>query len=309
MATQHKATETAAGITEEMYRESVLRAKGVLTTEEEQFLRAWITNGPTSLPLTEQERQAVIEMAVRVAIAEAEAQKGRDEYKRLYVADMTAPKTYPKLSYEDMQKFIMDAGALRARDRNWKHGFVIDKSNTRPIKLLCMYFADDVRFEQAIEGYSLKKGLMLIGNTGCGKTQLMELLSRNSKACFTRHDCADISREFSAEGSGGVAVIDHYASNNRAVNPDHSQGHEFLGRFFDDLGSEGVGKHFGNTVNVMEQIIQERYKSYQHHLTHFTTNLTPEELRERYGQRVFSRLNEMCNVIIFPASSVDWRMQ
>ncbi len=41
--------------------------------------------------------------------------------------------------------------------------------------------------------------------------------------------------------------------------------------------------------------------------THITTNLNAEELEERYGNRVRSRLREMFNLISFDSSTTDKR--
>jgi hypothetical protein len=50
-------------------------------------------------------------------------------------------------------------------------------------------------------------------------------------------------------------------------------------------------------VNKMAEIILSRYERFTRTrcLTHFTTNLSADEIEERYGSRVRSRLREMCN--------------
>ena len=42
-------------------------------------------------------------------------------------------------------------------------------------------------------------------------------------------------------------------------------------------------------------------------LTHLTSNLDAPELKQLYGDRLRSRLREMCNVLIFPATAPDRR--
>ena len=41
--------------------------------------------------------------------------------------------------------------------------------------------------------------------------------------------------------------------------------------------------------------------------THITTNLNADELQEKYGERVLSRMREMFNLISFDENSVDKR--
>ena len=41
--------------------------------------------------------------------------------------------------------------------------------------------------------------------------------------------------------------------------------------------------------------------------THLTSNLNAPELEQLYGDRLRSRLREMCNVLIFPATAPDRR--
>lgn len=69
--------------------------------------------------------------------------------------------------------------------------------------------------------------------------------------------------------------------------------------FIDDIGHEPLTvTHFGTTFAPMAEFIQARYDYYDDAMytitTHFTTNLTPEQLRQRYGEYIFDRLIEMC---------------
>jgi DNA replication protein DnaC len=83
------------------------------------------------------------------------------------------------------------------------------------------------------------------------------------------------------------------------------------GRFycFDDLGVEPLGRHFGKDCNVMGEIILSRYELFLSSKipTHATTNLNAEELEERYGKRVRSRMRQMFNLIAFDKNTKDKR--
>lgn len=71
---------------------------------------------------------------------------------------------------------------------------------------------------------------------------------------------------------------------------------------FDDLGTEQKANQYGKGVEVFKRIIEERYDSWKFNglITHFTSNLSNEEIMERYGERAYDRLKEMCNVIKYP---------
>ena len=65
--------------------------------------------------------------------------------------------------------------------------------------------------------------------------------------------------------------------------------------------------HFGNHINLANELILKRYNVYEEfgRLTHLTTNLDGDDLTELLDERVLSRLNGMCNIIVF--DDVDWR--
>jgi hypothetical protein len=281
--------------TEEQIRASALWAKSSLSTEEEKTFQMLSYN--RSLELTPEEEHAVIEIAVKVAISEAKEAKANREYARLYAKMTMSDPVYPEITAKDFFSIIVKLGTARFRERKME-GFVVDKNNEKIIKILSMYFSGDRRVVEY--GYSLDKGILLIGGVGCGKTQLMSLCRTNPNTSYTQHDCTDISTEYQQEGP---SVIDYYTENTKNTKPEHAFGQEFFGRFFDDLGAESNAKNFGTERNVMAEIIQRRDKLHPHYLTHFTSNLTMDELEQSYGIRTADRLRGMCNVIEFPSSA------
>ena len=78
---------------------------------------------------------------------------------------------------------------------------------------------------------------------------------------------------------------------------------------FDDLGVEQPVNHWGNSCNVMAEILLSRYDLWISHkmITHITTNLNSQELEEAYGNRLRSRMRAMFNLIAFDPSSADKR--
>lgn len=69
----------------------------------------------------------------------------------------------------------------------------------------------------------------------------------------------------------------------------------------DDIGTESVSiKDYGNVISPFTEVIYHRYdKGLQ---TILTTNLTLEQIKERYGERVFDRMQE-ANRVFFTHKS------
>lgn len=80
---------------------------------------------------------------------------------------------------------------------------------------------------------------------------------------------------------------------------------------FDDLGVEPMGRNYGKDCNVMGEVLLSRYELFMQTKgklkTHATTNLNAEELEERYGNRVRSRMRELFNLIAFDKDVADKR--
>jgi energy-coupling factor transporter ATP-binding protein EcfA2 len=150
-------------------------------------------------------------------------------------------------------------------------------------------------------GLDLRKGIMLTGPVGCGKTSLMSLmrLVPAKERNFMMKAARDISFEFIQEG---YDVINRYSKLS------------FTGTgpriyCFDDLGAEQNLKYYGNSCNVMGEIMLSRYDlfSSQGMVSHVTTNLGASEIEKLYGQRVRSRMREMLNIFSYPPTSCDKR--
>ena len=66
----------------------------------------------------------------------------------------------------------------------------------------------------------------------------------------------------------------------------------------DDVGIEPLEvMEYGNAVNPIAELLTKRYD--EQLFTLMTTNLTPDGIRRRYGDRIADRLNEMAIVIPF----------
>jgi len=173
--------------------------------------------------------------------------------------------------------------------------FAIDSNNQKQIEQLIYYFMWDKKFSG-----DLTKGLLLRGSIGSGKSILLKIfsikepnLNFNQTKNFLYYSVIDVYMECI---NGGFQSIENYCKFSNLEESDKWKNTIC----FDELGVESLtAKNYGNSVNIMEMIIQKRYNNWQNHgqLTHFTTNLTPDEIENSYGERVRSRLAEMCNDI------------
>jgi DNA replication protein DnaC len=160
-------------------------------------------------------------------------------------------------------------------------------------KLLC--YAVQAENRCAEYGIDLKKGILLTGPVGCGKTSLMSLLPAFmfAEQRYQVKNTREIAAEFQKEG---FDTINKYGKRQQPI-------------CLDDLGVEQNSKHFGNACNTIGEVLLYRYDHFinQGIVTHATTNLNADELEKLYGNRVRSRLRSMFNLISFPATSMDKR--
>lgn len=175
--------------------------------------------------------------------------------------------------------------------------FKIHKEDEEILLKLCTYMIRDAKGCKKL-GIDLHKGILLSGPVGCGKTSLMKLLPH-----FVPHirkyeiiPSRNLTFQFN---NIGFKIIEQYGENNFYC--------------FDDLGVEPTGRHFGKDCNVMGEILLSRYDLFCHPersrwvLTHATTNLNAQDIEERYGNRVRSRMRQLFNLIAFDRESKDKR--
>ena len=190
---------------------------------------------------------------------------------------------------------------LEAMGRKRNPSFRIWPDDHDIILRLLAWFLNDQPYADK-HNISLRKGILLSGPVGCGKTSLMHLfrLMHKPQDQFIVKPCRDVSFEF---------IRDGYAVINRYANASYDRNNRPKTYCFDDLGTENALKFYGNECNVMAEILQSRYDLFinNHMLTHITTNLNSDEIEALYGTRVRSRLREMFNLITFPPATPDKR--
>jgi DNA replication protein DnaC len=179
--------------------------------------------------------------------------------------------------------------------------FKIDANNKEVMTNLSQYFTGNPEFENKTKKWSLKKGILLFGQVGTGKTTIMRFFKDTPTAYIKLISCRAIADEYSLHG---LEEIEQYCYNapfglyNRAF-----QGNAYS-YCFDDLGTETIASHYGETRNVMADIILNRYdNSLPFNTTFITTNLSADQIKDLYGLRVFDRMKEMFNLITLKSES------
>ncbi len=163
------------------------------------------------------------------------------------------------------------------------------------IRKLCYYFIKDKENCQK-DDIDPNKGILLSGPVGCGKTTLMKLLRHivPTQRPYEVIPCRNVAFSFNHLG---FKTIEEYGNT------------KFF--CFDDLGIEPPGRFYGKDLNVMGEVLLSRYELYlqtKHKIkTHATTNLGADELEERYGHRVRSRMRELFNLVSFDDGAGDKR--
>lgn len=207
-----------------------------------------------------------------------------EEYRRKVA---NPPKPVP-VTARELYKIIINKAIDDHRSK--RRRFKLSDEEKLIYWLLCLYFTEDPEFEK--RGFSLRKGLLIFGLIGCGKTTMMNLFRINPRLKYGVFACSKVSEQYKKEGVFGLEKF--YSQESIC---------------FDDLGTETAAKNFGNESNVMADILMTRYENEAEKgfKTHITTNLNNEQIEEYYGKRVRSRMKEMYNLISFPENSTDKR--
>lgn len=172
-------------------------------------------------------------------------------------------------------------------------GFTIEPKQRELYIDLYAYFK---RIERRLD---LRKGILISGSVGTGKTTAMQLM-QNIFSNFPIVNTRYVVREFLSADKPGL-IIDQYGRNSYFKNPQGiTDKSKPINTCFDDFGLENVKtKQYGNETNIMEEILLDRYDEWKKHgmVTFGTSNLDPTQVEAAYGGRVRDRIKEMMNYV------------
>lgn len=181
--------------------------------------------------------------------------------------------------------------------------YVIDKQAEPIVKLLGMWAFRHEKFEKTGDEFSVDKGILLQGQVGTGKTEIMRQLGRYLQFLQSPYQYRS-------------SVVWHYSGRYESDGMDAFLPVRNGNHFFDELcmldektkvPNREIAVHYGNKILVGQELIMMRETEFKNRglQTSFTTNATTDELRDTYGARAFSRLQYMCNFI--PYTGADRR--
>ena len=205
---------------------------------------------------------------------------------------------YTKPGWYDLDNAMKIIEAI-GKSRN--PAFVIDDENRFAFENFIKWVHCDTSMKCPVSGQvipgRLKRGIYIAGNTGTGKTWCMEIMQAYIQAIGIKvlwHNDNDPRplywRTIRADG-----LCDVWAESG---NIQQYKTAPMLA--IQDLGNEPPETlYMGNRLDVVRYVIE--YRGDMHaEMTFITSNLRMggEILKERYGDRVSSRLQEMCNYLV-----------
>lgn len=252
------------------------------------------------IELTEEERETALAAARRIKHNRLES----DRMKAL-AAKTKADVLRPWNPEEQWQHaWARGTQMLRTRANDPSLIFEATEEQVPIIKALALYLTKSPEFEQLDRSlynstnlnFSLNKGLWIWGNPGVGKTMLMQMFASNKRRCYRLLQCPKIVSSFVKDG---YDAIRQYSKEWKEPPGASNYYQDKVGICYNDLGTEPMqALSHGNRVNVMEHLFLETYENAVPFCDrHVTTNLTFDQVRECYGERVLDRIKECFNIL------------
>lgn len=150
---------------------------------------------------------------------------------------------------------------------------------------------------ETLAGDSHKFGLLLAGTCGNGKTTTLRAVQSvvmllNNTLYSRRSDLRIGNRLLEAKEIAKLSEKDGQLTVYKTVPV----------LFLDDLGREPTEVlKYGNVTSPITELLEYRYN--QRLTTLVTTNLEPSEVRQKYGDRIADRFNEMFALVSYTGSS------
>lgn len=165
-------------------------------------------------------------------------------------------------------------------DKVYGKKLIVNESTTPLIKAICFFLSEDERFETEL-GFSHTKGLLIRGVSGLGKTHLVKCVEANERNPVLIQSMIEITDQVKSEGEYSLNMA----------------GKQVL--YLDDVGTEeSPVKHYGTNINWFKDFLELYYsKSKPFRNLMISTNLSFQQIEDKYGFRVRSRMKDMFNVV------------
>jgi len=150
-----------------------------------------------------------------------------------------------------------------------------------------------------IASNAVNKGIVLMGIPGTGKTTIIKKFLNDIKDAKIKQikDTNKDSTEYRIQLKIDLLRPEYsLKSTNDLVTHYMETGKVPTSKNIDDLGTEPIANHYGTTLDVIPFIIQNMYSNNKD-FGYYTTNLSYNELVERYGKRIVERLQEKCYIL------------
>lgn len=150
-----------------------------------------------------------------------------------------------------------------------------------------LYYAVDDKAKLSQVGVDPQKGLLLMGPAFSGKTAILQLCKDffPRKRNYQIYHVKKLTCDFAQRGYGALTEV-------MALK---------YPICLDGIGDEKEVKHFGNSCDIIPEIVeyiyQHRYE-FKHPMLHITTRLSASQLEKRYGPQFRVMLKELMNGIV-----------
>jgi len=180
--------------------------------------------------------------------------------------------------------------------------YIFTEETSEILRILLLYFSGQKegannKNESCGKLISLSKGIFLVGGVGVGKSLIFEIFKIYTtqvlkKNGFQYHSANSIIDFLNIDGKVYYNLFKENRQDENTIKP--------ITCYIDDIASKNeIVKHFGTEYNAIQELISIRYEVFIRHkkLTHLSTNIFPQQLKEIYGSRVIDRMREMFNII------------
>lgn len=190
----------------------------------------------------------------------------------------------PKFDAEQIYFALLKVMDALIKERKSDDELILTDENRHIIGQVALWYSWDERFKGDV-----RKGLMIRGNVGTGKSLIVQALCEIIRAYEILVPCLLHATELS-----DLYTRDDIDGIDRAKKRSYT--------IIDDVGVEAVEtKSYGNIKEPFNDVFDYRYRNNKR--TIITTNLTPSEIENTYGTRIIDRFRECMNDLVLDGES------